>query len=53
MLGISERTVWRLSATGELPEPIRMGSLRRWRRSTLETWLAQAERQARSDANRA
>ena len=52
-LGIGERTVWRLSATGELPDAIRIGRLRRWRRSTLEAWLARAEREARHNANRA
>ena len=52
-LGVGERTIWRLSATGQLPEPIRIGRLRRWRRSTLEAWLARAESEARRDANRA
>ena len=52
-LGIGERSVWRLSATGELPEPIPVGRLRKWRRSSLENWLARAEREARRDANRA
>ena len=26
VLGIAVRTVWRLSATGELPQPVRIGA---------------------------
>ena len=51
-LGISERSIWRLSDTGELPAPIRVGRLRRWRRSSIENWIAQAERKAQRHASR-
>lgn len=45
-LGVSERSVWRLSAIGEIPPPIRIGRSVRWRRSTVEAWLAKEERRA-------
>ena len=45
-LGVSQRSVWRLSATGEIPPPVRIGRSVRWRRSTVEAWLAKEERQA-------
>jgi predicted DNA-binding transcriptional regulator AlpA len=37
MLGIAVRTVWRLSATGELPPPVRLAArVRRWRLADIE-----------------
>ena len=45
-LGMSERTVWRLAATGDIPPPLAIGRSRRWSRSTLEAWLAREERRA-------
>jgi excisionase family DNA binding protein len=40
LLGISVRTVWRLRARGELPQPIRYSrKLVRWRRDHLERFL--------------
>lgn len=39
----SPRHVWRLVDTGVLPQPIRLGRLRRWRRDTI---LLTLERQA-------
>ena len=37
LLGVSARHVWRLRDAGELPAPIRLGRLVRWRRSTVES----------------
>ncbi len=31
LLGVCRRTVWTLSATGDLPRPIRIGRAARWR----------------------
>lgn len=42
-LGISERQVWRLTSTGELPAPSRVGSLARWDRQALLEWWRQRQ----------
>ena len=40
ILGIAVRTVWRLSAAGELPPPVRIGvRIVRWRLSDIEQYL--------------
>jgi predicted DNA-binding transcriptional regulator AlpA len=36
MLGVSVRTVWRLQSTGDIPEPIQLGGLTKWRRLDIE-----------------
>lgn len=38
-LGIGIRTVWRLSATGELPAPIAIGRLKRWHLGAIMEFL--------------
>ena len=45
-LGMSERTVWRLSAIGDIPPPIRIGRNVRWRRVTIEAWIEKKEARA-------
>lgn len=40
MLQISVRKIELMVASGELPPPIRLGRLRRWRPDTIEAWLA-------------
>jgi len=40
--GCSTRHVHRLADAGRMPRPIRLGSLLRWRRAELETWIAAA-----------
>ena len=45
-LGLSTRSVWRLSATGDLPPPLKIGGSARWRKCTVDAWLAQEERAA-------
>ncbi len=45
LLGVHERTVWRLVSAGELPQPIRLGTkMVRWRLSDLESFLEQRMR---------
>ena len=38
-LGVSRRTVYRLADVGQLPAPIRLGGMIRWRASEIERWL--------------
>jgi len=40
LLGCSKRTVRRLVAKGHMPEPVRIGSLIRWPREVIATWIA-------------
>jgi excisionase family DNA binding protein len=39
MLGISERTIYRLSDAGDMPRPVKLGASVRWRRRELENWV--------------
>lgn len=39
MLGISERTIWRLIASGKLIQPIRIGKSVRWRLEQVNQWI--------------
>ncbi len=39
LLGISLRHLWKLSASGRLPAPIRLGRSVRWRLDELRAWL--------------
>ena len=39
MLGLSERTVYRLADSGTMPRPVKLGAAVRWRRSELEEWI--------------
>lgn len=48
-LGVSERSVWRWSATGVLPPGVRIGSLVRWPRRAIEDWLAKREHEAQAE----
>jgi len=40
ILGMSKRTVWRLLAAEEIPEPIRLGGSTRWPLAEVEGWIA-------------
>ena len=40
MLGCSQRHVYRLSDAGRMPSPVRLGSLVRWSKSSIEDWIA-------------
>lgn len=39
LLGISKRTLWRLLSAGNIPEPVRLGSVVRWKRDELDGWI--------------
>ena len=45
-LGVSPRTVWTQVAKGELPAPIRIGRLSRWRWDTILQWIEDEEAKA-------
>jgi excisionase family DNA binding protein len=40
LLGCSPRHVYRLADTAQIPAPVRLGALVRWRRQDLDAWLA-------------
>jgi len=39
MLGISQRSVWRLRDSGKIPPAVRIGGCIRWRRHDIEAWI--------------
>ena len=39
MLNCSARTVYRLTDSGRMPRPVKLGALVRWSRTTLEQWI--------------
>jgi excisionase family DNA binding protein len=39
LLGISERTLWRLLSGGRVPEPVRIGRSTRWRLAEVKDWI--------------
>lgn len=39
LMAISKRTLWRLLSAGKLPEPVRLGSVVRWKRDEIEEWI--------------
>lgn len=41
MLCCSPRTVRRLTDAGRMPRPVRLGSLLRWPRESVESWISQ------------
>src|SRR5262249_26216410 len=47
LLDCSPRHVYRLSDSGRLPAPVRLGALVRWRRADLDRWLADGCRPVR------
>lgn len=40
MMGVSERTLWRLLSAGRMPEPVRIGHSTRWRLADIADWIA-------------
>jgi excisionase family DNA binding protein len=40
LLGCSPRHVYRLSDAGRMPLPVRIGALVRWRRQSIDEWIA-------------
>jgi excisionase family DNA binding protein len=41
LLNCSPRHVYRLSDSGKMPAPVRLGTLVRWPRAAVDAWLAQ------------
>jgi len=39
MMGVSERTLWRLASAGRVPEPVRIGRNTRWRLAEIKEWI--------------
>ena len=39
LLQVSPRSVWRWTAAGQFPRPMRLGRLRRWSRESVQAWL--------------
>jgi excisionase family DNA binding protein len=39
MLGVSERTLWRLLSAGKVPTPVRFGRNTRWRAGEVREWI--------------
>jgi predicted DNA-binding transcriptional regulator AlpA len=48
LLGISERTLWGYSRSGQLPEPIRVGNNVRYSIDQLREWIDSQSRSART-----
>lgn len=40
LLAISTRQVFRLSDSGKMPRPLKLGGAVRWRRSDIDAWIA-------------
>lgn len=40
LLGVSSRSVYRLSDAGKMPRPLKVGGSVRWDRQTVERWIA-------------
>jgi len=40
MLNCSARTVYRLTDSGRIPRPVKLGALVRWPRDAVEKWIA-------------
>ena len=51
-LRISQRSLWRLIANGQIVAPLRIGGLVRWREADIAEWLLQnCPRNSRSDSS--
>ena len=46
--GCSTRHIYRLSDSGKMPSPVRLGSLVRWRKQSISEWFAQGCPRVRS-----
>lgn len=40
MLQVSKRTLWRMRSAGQLPSPMRVGGIVRWRLDDVLRWIA-------------
>jgi excisionase family DNA binding protein len=50
LLDCSSRHVYRMADAGQMPPPIRLGSLVRWRRQEILDWLAEGAKPVRKGA---
>lgn len=41
LLNVSPRTVYRLSDSGKMPPPVRLGASVRWSRTAVDQWIAE------------
>jgi len=39
LLNVSTRTLWRLRSAGQLPQPVRLGGVVRWRLEEIRQWI--------------
>lgn len=39
LLNFSTRTIWRKLSAREIPEPVEIGNIVRWRRAEVEAWI--------------
>ena len=39
-LGCTQRSVYRLSDSGQLPQPLKVGGLSRWSREVIDEWIS-------------
>jgi len=46
LLGISERTVWKMASCRELPAPLRIGRSQRWSKKALEELILERHKAA-------
>ncbi len=46
LLGVGTSTLYDWMAAGMFPRPMKLGSLARWKRSTVETWIEDQAREA-------
>ena len=47
LLGMHVRTLRRMRRAGEVPAPIKIGGAERWRRTTIDAWIAEREERAK------
>lgn len=40
LMAVSQRTIMRWTEAGTMPQPIRMGSIIRWRKTELDAWIS-------------
>ena len=54
LLNVSTRTLWRLRSAGQVPQPIRLGGVVRWRLEEIRKWVAAGcpAEQARENGSR-
>ncbi len=49
MLNCSARTIYRLTDSGRMPQPVKLGTLVRWPKAIVELWIAEGCPAARKE----